>query len=67
MSNKEFSHIGLLSTIDLDKIREFYEAFWALISDRRQHKDQRRRAHPDGRPPQDRLDGNAAFSSRRAS
>ena len=48
MSNKEFSHIGLLSTIDLDKIREFYEAFWALISDRRQHKDQRRRAHRTG-------------------
>jgi hypothetical protein len=36
MSYKGSSHIGLcLSTLDLDKIREFYEAFWVLISDRR--------------------------------
>ena len=35
MSYEGSSHIGLyLSTLDLDKIREFYEAFWVLISDR---------------------------------
>jgi hypothetical protein len=36
MSHKGSSHIGFyLSTLDLDKIREFYEAVWVLISDRR--------------------------------
>jgi hypothetical protein len=36
MSHKESSHIGLyLSTLELEKVREFYEAFWALISDHR--------------------------------
>jgi hypothetical protein len=35
MSYKGSSHIGLyLSTHDLHKISEFYEAFWVLISDR---------------------------------
>jgi len=35
MSYEGSSHVGLyLSTLDLDKIREFYEAFWVLISDR---------------------------------
>jgi catechol 2,3-dioxygenase-like lactoylglutathione lyase family enzyme len=29
MKHRGFSHIGL-STLDLDKTREFYEGFWAL-------------------------------------
>ena len=59
MNHKAFSHVGLyLSTLDPDKTREFYEAFWVLISNRRHDKDQRRRAHTDSRPPQDPLGGN---------
>jgi hypothetical protein len=35
MNHKGSSHVGLyLSTLDLDKTREFYEVFWVLISDR---------------------------------
>jgi hypothetical protein len=41
MNRKGFSQIGLyFSTLNPDKIREFYEAFWVLISDRRHDKDQ---------------------------
>jgi hypothetical protein len=39
MNHQGSSHIGLYrSTLDLDKIREFYEAFWVLISNRRHDK-----------------------------
>jgi hypothetical protein len=52
MNHQGSSHIGLYrSTLDLDKIREFYEAFWVLISNRRHDKNQRRRARTDSRPP----------------
>jgi len=58
MSHKTFSHVGLYLSTDPDKTREFYEAFWALIGNRRHDKDQRRRVHTDSRPPQDPLGGN---------
>ncbi len=59
MNHQGSSHIGFYrSTLDLDKIREFYEAFWVLISNRRHDKNQRRRAHTDSRPPPDPLGGN---------
>jgi hypothetical protein len=58
MSHKASSHVNLyLSTLDRDRTREFYEAFWVLISNRRHDKDQRRRARTDWHPPQDHLDG----------
>jgi hypothetical protein len=57
MSHRGFSHVGLyLSTLDLDKTREFYEAFWVLVSDRRPIKI-KEGGHTDWRPPQDPLDG----------
>jgi hypothetical protein len=43
MSYKGSSHIGLyLSTLDPNKISEFYDAFWVLISDRRPIKRSRK-------------------------
>jgi hypothetical protein len=36
MNHKGSSHTGLyISTLELEKIREFYDAFWVFISDRR--------------------------------
>ena len=51
MSHKASSHAGhYLSTLDLDKIREFYDAFWVFISNPRRHKDKRRRGRSDWQP-----------------
>jgi hypothetical protein len=68
MSYEGSSHIGLyLSTLDLDKIREFYEAFWVLISDRLPIKIKEGGRILTCAHRQDPLDGSPALSSRRAS
>ena len=73
MNHQGSSHIGLYrSTLDLDKIREFYEAFWVLISNRRHDKNQRRRAPSTHlfrcrARPADRLSGTAGSVSPPAS
>jgi hypothetical protein len=65
MSHKGSSHIGLyLSTLELEKVREFYEAFWALISDHRPITIKEGGRIPTGADPQDRLDGSPPFSFR---
>jgi hypothetical protein len=62
MSYEGSSHIGLyLSTLDLDKIREFYEAFWVLISDRLPIKIKEGGRLLTCAPPRDALDGSPAL------
>jgi hypothetical protein len=67
MSHKG-SHIGLyLSTLELEKVREFYETFWALISDHRSIKIKEGGRIPTGDHSQDPPDSSPAFTLREGS